>query len=113
MNELYIAHMWQMGEDEDRETIVKLKATTYNDAIDELKLCIIGEYNKDEEDYLSKYFGPDEKIEEATLFKITNEEKIPIEEWYKEAVNFIKNGKQKRKEEEEKEELTRLKAKYE
>lgn len=93
------------------ETLLELKATTYDEAITELHSLIIGKYDSDEEDYDEGYWD-DNRLEQATLFEITNKYDIPLKHWYSEAEQFLKDIANKTKEEAEKIEYERLKKKF-
>lgn len=110
---MFIAHAIQVGEGCDYmiscgETLWILDATTKEEAIKELKRRVIGEWDDDEQDFDDSC----EELSELTLFKVSEKENMPLGNWDKEVKAFKKTAKNKRKNDEEKAEYERLKAKF-
>ena len=113
---MFIAHLIQAGEGCDYtiacgESLIKLKAKTEEGAIQELKNKIIGTWDQEEGDYEEGYHD-DSELEKVTLYEVSNEITIPVEEWYEEAEKYKKEAEDKMENEAEKAEYERLKAKF-
>ena len=113
----FIAYVTQEGEGCDytidcAKTLWYLKSNSKQNAIIELKKIIIGQWDSDEEGYDEGYWD-EFQLEKVILFEISSEEKVPIEEWYSDAIEFAHQERGKSKERAEKRELQRLKEKYE
>ncbi len=111
---MYIAYLVEEGEGCDYtiacgETVLKLKATTRDEAIKELRQEIIGEWNGDE--YEGGY-GPDQRLEHVEFFEVVDKELMPISVWYSDADAFRKKQANGMAEESEKAEYDRLKIKF-
>ena len=91
------------------ETIWRLKASTREAAIKELKDKIIGKMEMPD----CKYFEGCWDISSATLFEFSGEEIIPVYKWYDEALKRVEEAKANLEEKDERAELERLKKKYE
>ena len=107
---MYIACLDLRERGEWSVEVVNLKSTTKEKAIEELKQEIIGEWNGDEFD--GGFYGADLLVDKATLFEVMTEELMPCSVWYSEADEFQENEEAKAIEESERQELARLKAKY-
>ena len=88
-----------------------LKSETREEALNELKTIIIGEWYSEDEGYGEGYWD-DSKLEEVTLFEISSEEKTPLFKWYEEANKYAYQQRNKKKEKNERATLKRLKKKY-
>lgn len=105
---MFIAYVKQKGEGCDYtiacgETLWRLKAKTYEDAIKELKDKVVGEMEI-----------PDhgDKLANITLFEISSETQIPVDTWYADTLKHAEDIKAEMKEEAERSELHRLEKKY-
>ncbi len=112
---MFIAHVKQAGGCDYTiscgETLWQLKAKTYDEAIEELKSKIIGKMEMPDCRYFEGYWG-ESILSSVTLFEVSDEKIVPIDEWYTEATKRTEEAKVELKEAEEKAELERLKRKY-
>lgn len=115
----YIAFLKQEGEGCDYSIgcgydLIELTADNHEKAIEELKKEIIGEFINDE-DYIGFEggFNDERKLAKVTLYEVTVKESIPVDVWYKEAMQAEKQAKNDQKSAREKAEYERLKTKYE
>lgn len=108
---MFMAVMKQHGEGCDYTIgcgmkYVELKAWNEGEALQELKHLVIG----DDKDYEGGYTG-DSKLEEAFIVKVAAQ--VNLEAWYHEYAAHWSGEADREKEKQEKEELARLKEKYE
>jgi len=92
------------------QTIWKLKSTSKEDAIEELRKMIIGEYVPGD-GYEEGYWG-ESKLSEVILFEVKEELPIDVNQWYREALKFKNDEENKAKNDDERKEYERLKSKY-
>lgn len=113
---MFIAYAKQEGEGCDYtigcgQILWKLKAQSYEEAIEELKSTVIGKWLPEFCEYEEGYWE-DFKLESVTLYEVNKKEEVPINKWYSDALMKIKQEKNKVNEEYEKIEFERLKAKF-
>lgn len=113
---MFIAYVKQKGEGCDYtiacgETLWYLRAKTREEAIEELKNRAIGKMGLPECEYCDGYWS-DNTLASIMLFEVSSEMLIPIDTWYANALEHAEAAKAEIKEEAERNELERLKEKY-
>jgi len=91
--------------------IEKLKATTRAEALDEVKLLVIGKYLPKRNCFEEGYRG-EQKLSSVTLYEISSEEQLPINDWYQDAEDLVAAGVEKKKEINDLKEFERLQNKF-
>jgi hypothetical protein len=76
------------------QSLLILKSSSREEALEELKAEVIGEWIPEEEEYELGYWN-DDKIASITLFSVATNEDVPVEEWYKEAEEFKRSKENK------------------
>lgn len=113
---MFIAYVKQKGEGCDYtvacgETVWRLKAETYEDAMEELKDKVIGKMETSDCEYHEGYWS-DSTLDCITLFEVSSEIQIPVDTWYVDALERAEAAKAEIKEKAERNEFERLKEKY-
>jgi hypothetical protein len=93
------------------QTLWRLKAQTYDEALRELRDEIVGQFLPEYADYEEGYWGED-KLKQVTLFGVEQEVEIPLELWYAEGKKRVEEYKIRINEEAERAEFERLREKY-
>lgn len=114
---MFIAHIWQ-NEACDYSIkcghkIVELEATTQNDAFTELHKLVVGIWNP--ADYSSGWEGgywDEKKLLGAMIYEVADKHEMATYAWYSEAVSKTNKYKQSEKEQDERAEYERLRAKF-
>ena len=113
---MFIAHLQKSGGCDYTigcgHKVESLKATTKTEAIEELKLIVVGEYLPEHNCFEEGYRG-EQELSSVTLYEVSSVEKLPINVWYQEADNLVASGRQRAKENAEQKEYERLRAKFE
>lgn len=116
---MFIAYVRQVGEGCDytigcAQALWRLKASTRDEAIDELKQMVYGEWLPEYGEYEGGCW--DERgegdLSKVELFEVISSEQMPIELWYAEGQEQIERGKIEVERQEEIAEYNRLKTKY-
>ncbi len=112
---MFIAHVKQPGGCDYTiacgETVWRLKADTREAAIKEMKAEIIGELDGSECRYYEGHWD-EHALSNVTLFEVSNEENIPVDEWYAEALKIVKDTIAELEEQADKAEFEQLKERY-
>jgi hypothetical protein len=94
------------------KTLWELEAKTYNGAVAELKKRILGIYDKSQDIY-DDDDGSYPDLDEVILFEVSNQEQIPLLNWYEEKASKKKIWKQKKKTEKRRRQYEILKEEFE
>jgi len=112
---MFIAHVKQPGGCDYTiacgETIWRLKARNKEDAIEELRHLILGEFDEEDGQYCEGYWN-EQELGSVVLFEVANETDIPITSWYKEAEGLVASRRVAKEESKTRAMFELLKAKY-
>ena len=104
------------------EALWRLDASTKTEAIEELKRKVLGEYLKvrrDYEEYPDEYddwdpgYWDETSLGKLILFEVSDEDKIDISQWYRDAAAEVEKIKHEEAKVAEREEYERLRKKFE
>jgi hypothetical protein len=90
-----------------------LGAINLDDALEELKKCVIGTQCDDCENGYEEGYWDDESLSDVVLLDVSEKHIVPVRSWYKSAITDAKLRKKRKIESYERAEYDRLKAKFE
>jgi len=116
---MFIAYLTQAGEGCDYtidcgKKMIRLNADNRKDAIEELRLRIVGGVDAEGNDFDDDGYGYNDErmLEEAEIFEVKEEIKVPLEKWYADAEKVEIAEKLDEEEKKERAEFERLKKKF-
>lgn len=114
---MFIAHITQEGEGCGYtigcgQDLLELKASSYDEAIEELKKEVVGMWDPEFEEFDEGYWD-ERRLEKVRLIEIgIIDQEVPIEQWYADAEREARCAKDTEVVRTEKKEYLRLRAKY-